>query len=218
MCRRFLFEAVLLARKCGLICIAVLVPDPFLATLLSLLSSVCVWALAIVWKPTKQQLQLRSLQAALLSLHALMLLQASGHAQPMTMTVLHALWLALLCVVLCVAVYSLGVRTPSQDRITVFLQVIRYAVSPAACADSSAQAVAPAADTRARQGEAEEFKGEGGGQGSLHVHVFGGWGGHVGARVPCKQSKQHYCAAGLQLEGLGEFRVGKQVMLSVLRS
>ncbi|MDR3410938.1 MAG: hypothetical protein P4L87_08365 [Formivibrio sp.] len=112
MCaHRFLFDAVLLGRKLGLIWIAKEVKDSFLASVLALSSTVCVWALAITWKPTKRQMQLRSLQMVLLSLHVLMLLQSSGHAQPRTMTVLHALWLALLCVVLCAAIYSAGVRT-----------------------------------------------------------------------------------------------------------
>lgn len=101
---------MLLGRKCGLIWIAVLVTDPFLATLFAFVSTLVVWAVAITWKPTVQQLQLRVLQTALLSLHVLMLLQASGHARPTTMTVLHALWLGLLAVVLCAALCSAAVR------------------------------------------------------------------------------------------------------------
>lgn len=101
---------MLLARKCALVWIAVLVPDPFLATLLSFLATVCVWALAIVWKPSDKQMQLRSLQTVLLTLHVMMLLQASEHARPATTTVLHALWLAFLCFVLCAAMCSAAVR------------------------------------------------------------------------------------------------------------
>lgn len=107
--RRFLFEVVLLARKCGLIWVATSLKDPFLSALLALLGSVAVWSLAVTWKPFPNQLQLRSLQTVILSLQLLMLLQASNHASPATTTLLHALWLALLCVVLCASVYSAGV-------------------------------------------------------------------------------------------------------------
>lgn len=109
--RRFLFDVLLLARKCALIWIAVSVKDPFLSSLLALLSGVTVWAVAVTWKPFPKQLQLRSLQTVILSLQVLMLLQSSAHALPTTMTALHALWLALLCVVLASSVYSVGVRS-----------------------------------------------------------------------------------------------------------
>lgn len=92
-----------------------MVKDPFLGSLLALLSTVAVWVAAVIWKPVYKQMQLRVLQAVLLSLQILMLLQASGHAQPSTMAVLHALWLAMLVVVLCAAVYSVAVRDTVRE-------------------------------------------------------------------------------------------------------
>ena len=41
----------------------------------------------------------------------LMLLQSSGHGGPLTMTLLHGLWLAVLLCTLIAAVVSIGVRT-----------------------------------------------------------------------------------------------------------
>lgn len=108
---RVVFDVLLLARKCGLIWTAVAVKDPFLGSLFAFVLTVVVWVAAVTMKPFDKQLQLRSLQTVLLLLHTLMLLQASGHGLPTTMTVLHVLWLALLCVVLLACVFSAGVRT-----------------------------------------------------------------------------------------------------------
>ena len=65
---RFLFEIVFALRKVVLILIAVYIDDALLATLVSLLSSMILWGIIVVWKPFTKQMHVRSLQAVLLTL------------------------------------------------------------------------------------------------------------------------------------------------------
>ena len=64
---RFLFELALMARKCVLIALAATVTDPVLATLLSLMVSLPLWALTVMWKPFAQQMHARTLQTVVMS-------------------------------------------------------------------------------------------------------------------------------------------------------
>ncbi|MDR3413253.1 MAG: hypothetical protein P4L87_20255 [Formivibrio sp.] len=192
-CFRFLFEIVLLARKCALICIALLVPDPFLSSVIAFVCTALVWALAMVWKPTEKQAQLRCLQTVILSLHMLLLLQASNHALPNSATVLHALWLALLAVVLCAALCSVGVRVSALIISLILSSFYRFLFCHAwfVHADAAAEAAVAAHSNRAGCNAVEELQSEGGGQSSLPVLLLRPCAGGDG--VTSVQSGQGKC-------------------------
>lgn len=111
--RRFLFELVFLLRKGALVFLATYLNDPFLSSVLALCSTVLLWFAAVLVKPTSKQLQIRTLQAVILMMQTLMMLQAGGRVTPAHMLGLHVTFTVLLLLIYCAVLTSMVVRGPS---------------------------------------------------------------------------------------------------------